>query len=72
MDLRRFEGNRVRLENMKGRVFEGYASDYIFADDNEPEVEGIVLNYPVRDDGYKYPNPVEFDAPEIRSIEIIE
>ena len=72
MELREYEHEQVRLTDTDRRVYEGYASDYIFADDNEPEVEGIVLNYPIRDDGYKYPNPVEFDAPEIRSIEIIE
>lgn len=72
MNLRSFEGKNVRLTDIDGKVFEGYAADYIFAEDNEPEeVEAIVLDYPIRDDGFKYENPVEFTAPEIKSIEII-
>ena len=72
MNLRSFEGKNVRLTDIDGKVFEGYAADYIFAEDNEPEeVEAIVLDYPLRDDGFKYENPVEFTAPEIKNIEII-
>lgn len=72
MNLRSFEGKNVRLTDIDGKVFEGYAADYIFAEDNEPEeVEAIVLDYPIRDDGFKYENPVEFTAPEIKNIEII-
>lgn len=72
MNLQSFEGKNVRLTDIDGKVFEGYAADYIFAEDNEPEeVEAIVLDYPIRDDGFKYENPVEFTAPEIKSIEII-
>lgn len=71
-DLRKFEGKRVKLIDVDGDIFEGLASDYIFAEDNVPEeIEAIVLDYPVRNDGYKYHNPVEFKAPEIRSIEVI-
>lgn len=73
MNLRFFEGKNVRLTDVEGKVFEGYAADYIFAEDNEPEeIEAIILDYPVRDDGFKYKNPVEFTAPEIESIEIID
>ena len=72
MNLRSFEGKNVRITDIDGKVFEGYAADYIFAEDNEPEeVEAIVLDYPLRDDGFKYENPVEFTAPEIKNIEII-
>lgn len=71
-NLKIYDGKTVKLTDIDGEVFTGYVGDYIYADDNEPEVEGIVLDYPVRGDGYKYENPVEFDAPEIKSIEIIE
>ena len=73
MELRKYEGKNVRLIDVDGDGFIGYASDYIFADDNAPEeVESIVLSHPTRDDGYVYDTSVEFTAHEIRSIEIIE
>lgn len=72
MDLKKIVGEKVRLFSTSGRIFEGEVGDYVHPDDNEPEgVEGIILDYPVRNDGYKYPNPVQFNAPEIKSIEII-
>ena len=72
MDLRSFEGKKVRLIDIDGDVFEGYASDYIFPEDNVPEeVEAIVLDYPVKNNNHKFDYPVEFAAPEIKSIEII-
>lgn len=72
MNLRFYEGKNIKLTDIDGEIYEGYAADYIFADDNEPEVEAIVLDYPVRkSDGYKYENPVEFTAPEIKSIDIL-
>lgn len=74
MELRNYEGKNIRLTDIEGEVYEGYAADYVFADDNEPvEVEALILDYPVRkSDGYKYENPVEFTAPEIESIEVLE
>ena len=73
MKLRLYEGKNVRLTDIDGEVFEGYASDYIFAEDNVPnEVEAIVLDYPIRkSDGHRYENPVEFTAPEIKSIVVL-
>lgn len=69
MDLKKVIGKKVRLLSMSGRIFEGEVGDYIYPEDNEPE--GIILDYPIRNDGYKYPNPVQFNAPEIKSIEIM-
>lgn len=73
MNLRKFEGESVRLTDSDGEIYEGVVTDYIFAEDNEPEeVEALVLDCPVRkSDGYKYENPVEFTALEIQSIEIL-
>ncbi|MFR5683872.1 MAG: hypothetical protein ACLUD1_07470 [Clostridia bacterium] len=73
MNLRNYEGKNVKLIDNDGEIFEGYVSDYIFAEDNVPEeVEAIVLDYPIRiSDSYKYKNPVEFTALEIKSIKII-
>lgn len=74
MDLIDYEGKTVRLTDTDGEIYEGYVTDYVFADDNEPvEVDAIILDYPVREsDGYKYENPVEFTEPEIHSIEVID
>jgi len=74
MNLGYYEGKNVRLTDIDGEIYEGYASDYIFADNNEPvEVEAIILDYPVRkSDGYTYENPVEFTSEEILYIEEID
>lgn len=67
------EGKTIRLTDSEGNLYEGHVSDYIFADDNEPEVEAIILDRPVREfDNHKYEWPVEFTAPEIKSVEIIK
>lgn len=72
MKLWKFTGKQIRLTNVNGQIFEGPVWDYIYPEDNEPEgVEGIIMDYPVRNDGFKYKNPVQFNAPEIKSIEII-
>lgn len=73
MNLRQFEGKNVRLTDKDGEIFEGYVSDYIFAEDNAPEeVEALILENPIRkSDGYKYENLVEFTALEIQSVEIL-
>lgn len=73
MNLIELEGEKVRLTSVSGHTFEGIVGDYIFPEDNAPEeIEAIILDYPIRDDGYKYKNPVEFTAKDIQSIEIIE
>lgn len=66
------EGRKIRLLSKSGRIYEGTVGDYVYPEDNVPEeVEAIIIDYPIRDDGYKYKNPVEFTAPEIKSIEVI-
>lgn len=72
MELSKLEGKRVRLTDTDGEVFEGEVGNYIFPEDNEPEgIEGIVLDYPKRNDGYKYKDLVLFNATDIKSIEVI-
>lgn len=73
-ELRFYEGKNVVLETMDDETYTGYAEDYIFAEDNVPdEVEALVLNYPVRkSDGYKYKNPVEFTANEIKAVRVLD
>lgn len=62
------EGKRVRIVDIDDEIFEGIVSDYIFPEDNEPEgVAGIAL-----DDCPQRPGVwLGFNAPEIKSIEII-
>ncbi|NCE64075.1 hypothetical protein D1159_05615 [Pseudoflavonifractor sp. 524-17] len=66
------EGKLVRLIDMDGDIFEGIVGDYVDPYYNEPEgIAAVILDYPVRGDGYQYANPVQLNAPEIKSIEII-
>lgn len=66
------EGKRVRLIDVDGTAYEGVVGDYIHPQDNEPEgIAGVILDYPIKDDGYKYGNPVQFNENEIKSVEVI-
>lgn len=66
------EGKHVRVTDVDNETFEGVISDYIYPEDNEPEgIDAIIVDYPVRSDGYKFENPIEFKSSEIRSIEVI-
>ena len=70
--LSTLEGKKVRLYNKSGTSFVGVVGDCIYPEDNEPEeVEAIVLDYPIRDDGYKYKYPVGFTATEIEKVEVL-
>lgn len=71
-ELRRVVGKKIKLTDIDGYIYTGMVSEYVFPEDNDPEVESIVLDYPLRNDGYKYKELIEFTALEIKSIEIIE
>lgn len=71
MELRSLEGKKIRLTDTDGYVYTGVVGDYVYADDNDPEEEAIILDYLTRNDGFKYENPIEFRASEIKSIEVI-
>ena len=62
------EGKKIRLKNLKGEIFEGIVSDYIYPEDNEPEgIPGICIeNCPQRPGQW-----IGFNEPNIQSIEII-
>ena len=67
MKLYKLEGKRVRLIDREGEEFEGVVGDYIYPEDNEPEgVEGIILGYPIRGDGYKYKRKYRTKSPNKR------
>lgn len=60
--LRQYEGERVEIVDIDGKIWRGVATDWIAADDNAPvEIESLVL------DGW-----VELTKDDIVSIKIIE
>lgn len=65
----KLEGEKIRLVNIKGELFEGVVSDYIFPEDNEPEgIAGICLeDCPQRPGQW-----IGFNETDIKSIEVIE
>lgn len=72
MELYDFLKKKVQLSSISGRTFIGVVCDYFYPEDNETNIESIALDYPVRDDGYKYEYPVEFSATSIKKIQILE
>jgi len=70
---KRLEGEKVKLINYDNDVFIGVVGDYIYPEDNKPEgIDAIILDYPIKNGSYKYNNPVAFNSPDIKSIEIIQ
>lgn len=65
MNLIEYEGKKVRILAMNGRLFEGKVTDYVYPEDNDPEVESIII------DDILSGNAVEFPEDDIKSIEII-
>lgn len=71
MGLIDYEFKTIKLTDIDRQTYIGYVGDYIYPEDNDPEVEGIILDNVVRSDGLKSEYPIKFDAPEIKSIEIL-
>lgn len=73
MDIYKFIGKKVLLTDTDGNQFIGRVGDYVWEDENEEfGCDAIIMDYPTRNDGYRYENPVQFNASEIASIEILE
>lgn len=62
------EGKRIKLTDTENEIFEGFVSDYIYPDDNEPEgIAGICLeDCPQRPGQW-----IGFNETDIKSIEIV-
>lgn len=60
-----YSGHWVRIVDENDKVFEGFISDYFYADDNESGNESIVL-----ENAYK--NLVEFEEKDIKKITVIK
>lgn len=72
IDLKTLVGKKVKLTDIDNYTYTAEVSEYIYPEDNVPaEIEAIVLDYPIRSDGYKYSNLIEFASNEIKDIEII-
>lgn len=62
------EGKNVRITDKKNRIWEGKVTDYIYPENNDPEVESIIIKCEV---GQFPGKSVEFTAKEIIYIEAI-
>ncbi len=65
MDLVKFYNKKVRITDTDGHVFLGTVTDYIEAEDNNPEVESIIIDELNGD-------LLEFYEDTIKEIEIIK
>lgn len=65
MNLVQYYNKKVRITDTAGQVFLGVVTDYIEAEDNEPEVESIVIDELSGE-------LLEFYEESIKEIEIIE
>ena len=43
MNLIDYEGKKVKITDTRKRIWEGKVTDYIYPEDNEPEVESIII-----------------------------
>ena len=68
MKLIDYEGKKVKIVSIDGNVFEGRISDYVYPEDNEPEVESIIMECI---SGIFRGKSVEFWEEDIETIEII-
>lgn len=69
MSLVEMEGKKVRIIDSDDKYWEGMVTDYIYPEDNEPEVESIIIKCSKG----RFPGKsVEFTKRDIKSITIIE
>ena len=60
-----YSGKQVKIITPEDKIFEGFISEYVYADDNESGNESIIMDLP---DG----RLIEFEANDIKEIEIID
>ena len=65
MKLRSYEGKKVVIELNDKKVYRGRVSDFIFAEDNNPPKNSIIVDA----SGHKF--PIEIYEDEIKSIEVL-
>lgn len=69
MNLSYYEGKTVSITDIKNRIWKGKVTDYVYPEDNNPEVESIIIKCEV---GQFSGKSVEFTVEEILYIEEIE
>ena len=67
MDIKQYVGQNVKILAVNGKTFQGVVVEYIFADDNDPEGESIVLKSPEHEGIL-----IEFRPEEMMEITIIQ
>lgn len=72
IELKTLVDKMVKITDTDGNIYTGKVIEYVFPEDNEPEVESIVLDSPVKN-GFKLNNYLmELKATEIQSIDIVD
>lgn len=66
MDLKQYDGKRIRLISCDRKKYKGTVGDYVYPEDNENGKESIIL------DVDRGGGPIEFYEEDILSIELIE
>ncbi len=64
MKLKEYYNKKVNITDISGILWEGIVTDYIFPEDNEPQIESIVLRT-------KNNDLIEFFEKEIQKIDLI-
>ena len=64
MNLKQYDGEKVKIVDVNDQVLYGTVTDYIFPEDNEPEEESIIV---VALNG----DMLEFFGKNIKKIEVI-
>lgn len=65
MNLKQYDGEKVKIVDVNDQVIYGTVTDYIFPEDNEPEEESIVVASLNGD-------LLEFYENSIKTIEVVE
>ena len=74
INLKELVGRKIRITDIDEIEYEGVVDEYIDAEDNVPEeIEAIILiNLKKIDDSDIFGNSIEFTAPEIKNIDVME
>lgn len=64
MDIKQYLNKKVKITDFEGRVFVGIVSEYIYPEDNEPEIESVIVDI----NGEMH---IEFYESSIKTIEIL-
>ena len=74
INLKELVGRKIRITDIDEIEYEGVVDEYIDAEDTVPEeIEAIILiNLKKIDDSDVFGNPIEFTAPEIKNIDVME